>query len=64
MILVTGAGGKTGRAVISALVALRQPVRALVHREGNVPVVECAESESSTRNCQNPAVNRKNRNSK
>ena len=40
MILVTGAGGKTGRAVISALVALRQPVRALVHREGNVPAVE------------------------
>ena len=40
MILVTGAGGKTGRAVISALVALGQPVRALVHREGNVPVVE------------------------
>ena len=40
MILVTGAGGKTGRAVISALVALRQPVRALVHREVNVAAVE------------------------
>jgi uncharacterized protein YbjT (DUF2867 family) len=30
MILVTGAGGKTGRAVIKALVARRAPVRALV----------------------------------
>lgn len=31
MILVTGAGGKTGRAVIAALVARRQDVRAWVH---------------------------------
>src|ERR1700730_13008436 len=30
MILVTGAGGKTGRAVIKALVALGAPVRAFV----------------------------------
>jgi len=40
MILVTGAAGKTGRAIISGLVALGQPVRALVHREVNVPAVE------------------------
>ena len=33
MILVTGAGGKTGRAVIRALVAGDQPVRALVFRQ-------------------------------
>lgn len=33
MILVTGAAGKTGRAVISALVAKGLSVRALIHRE-------------------------------
>jgi uncharacterized protein YbjT (DUF2867 family) len=33
MILVTGAAGKTGRAVIRALVGLGSPVRAFVHRE-------------------------------
>jgi NAD(P)H dehydrogenase (quinone) len=33
MILVTGAGGKTGRAVVAALVAQSAAVRALVHRE-------------------------------
>lgn len=38
MILVTGASGKTGRAVISALAGRGQPVRALVHR------VECVEA--------------------
>jgi NAD(P)H dehydrogenase (quinone) len=32
MILVTGAAGKTGRAVIRALRARAQPVRALIHR--------------------------------
>ena len=49
MILVTGAGGKTGRAVISALVALGQPVRALVHREGNVPALESLGGEAGRR---------------
>jgi NAD(P)H dehydrogenase (quinone) len=33
MILVTGAGGKTGNAVIKALVALGESVHAFVHRE-------------------------------
>src|SRR4030067_3563326 len=32
MILITGAGGKTGRAVIRALVSKGEPGRALVHR--------------------------------
>lgn len=32
MILVTGAAGKTGRAVIQALIAREQAVRALVRR--------------------------------
>jgi len=40
MILVTGAAGKTGRAVISALVRKKQSVRALVHREEQVHQVE------------------------
>jgi uncharacterized protein YbjT (DUF2867 family) len=40
MILVTGAGGKTGRAVISALAKKKQLVRALVHREEQVHRVE------------------------
>jgi NAD(P)H dehydrogenase (quinone) len=40
VILVTGAAGKTGRAVISALVRKKQPVRALVHREEQVHRVE------------------------
>jgi len=40
MILVTGAAGKTGRAVMSALARKKQPVRALVHREDQVPLVE------------------------
>lgn len=34
MILVTGAAGQTGRAVITALHARNLPVRALVHRDG------------------------------
>ena len=33
MILITGAGGKTGKAVAQALVARGEPVRALVHRD-------------------------------
>jgi NAD(P)H dehydrogenase (quinone) len=40
MILVTGAAGKTGQAVIRALVARGASVRALVHRPGQVSVVE------------------------
>lgn len=40
MILVTGAGGKTGRAVISALVKRNHSVRALVHREDQVALVK------------------------
>jgi NAD(P)H dehydrogenase (quinone) len=40
MILVTGASGKTGRAVISSLVSRGCSVRALVHRESQVPSVE------------------------
>jgi len=40
MILVTGAAGKTGRAVISALVRKKQSVRALVYREEQVRQVE------------------------
>lgn len=40
MILITGAAGKTGRAVISALVARKQAVRALVHRDEQVQIVK------------------------
>jgi uncharacterized protein YbjT (DUF2867 family) len=39
MILVTGAAGKTGRAVIKALVAKDHDVRALVHREDQAQLV-------------------------
>lgn len=37
MILVTGAAGKTGRAVVRALVAGGEPVRALIHHPGRSP---------------------------
>lgn len=40
MILVSGAAGKTGRAVITALVARGQAVRALVHRDEQTQAVE------------------------
>lgn len=40
MILVTGAAGKTGRAVIRALAAKGKTVRALVHRPEQVRLVE------------------------
>jgi NAD(P)H dehydrogenase (quinone) len=40
VILVTGAAGKTGQAVIGALAARGAPVRALVHRPEQAPVVE------------------------
>lgn len=40
MILVTGAAGKTGRAVIRALAAKGESVRALVHRPEQIRLVE------------------------
>jgi NAD(P)H dehydrogenase (quinone) len=40
MILVTGAAGKTGRAIVRALVAREQIVRALVHRNEQAQLVE------------------------
>lgn len=40
MILVTGAAGKTGRAIIAALVTRGASVRALVHRPEKVSLVE------------------------
>jgi len=40
MILVTGAGGKTGKAVVKALAARGETVRAFVHREGLVQSVK------------------------
>jgi uncharacterized protein YbjT (DUF2867 family) len=42
MILVTGAAGKTGRAVIRALAGRAQPVRALVRREAQADAVRAA----------------------
>ncbi|MEN8173786.1 MAG: NmrA family NAD(P)-binding protein, partial [Chloroflexota bacterium] len=40
MILVTGAAGKTGRAVIQALIELKQPVRAFIFRPDQKPLLE------------------------
>jgi uncharacterized protein YbjT (DUF2867 family) len=40
VILVTGAAGKTGQAVIKALIARRQPVRALVRRDEQTQIVK------------------------
>ena len=40
MILVTGAGGKTGRAIIRALIARGANVRALVHRPEQIQAVQ------------------------
>lgn len=40
MILVTGAAGKTGRAVVRALITAGEEVRALVHRPDQVRLVE------------------------
>src|SRR5512137_1182733 len=39
MILITGAGGKTGRAVVRALADRREPMRALLHRPEHVPAL-------------------------
>ncbi len=47
MILVTGAAGKTGRAVIAALVAKGQPVRALVHRDEQIGLVRSLGAEEA-----------------
>ncbi|MBC8509014.1 MAG: NmrA family NAD(P)-binding protein [Anaerolineales bacterium] len=40
MILITGAAGKTGKAVIQALVAKGESVRALVYREEHIPTLK------------------------
>ena len=47
MILVTGAAGKTGQAVIKALVARRQPVRALVRRDEQTQIVKSLGAEEA-----------------
>jgi uncharacterized protein YbjT (DUF2867 family) len=39
MLLVTGAAGKTGRAVIEALVTAGEEIRSLVYRQGHVQIV-------------------------
>ena len=39
-ILITGAAGKTGQAAIKALVARRQPVRALVRRDEQIQIAK------------------------
>ncbi len=39
MILVTGAGGKTGQAIIKKLVRSNIPIRALIHRVEQVPLL-------------------------
>ena len=48
MILVTGAAGKTGQAVIKALVARRQPVRALVRRDEQTQIVKSLGAKEAT----------------
>jgi uncharacterized protein YbjT (DUF2867 family) len=40
MILVTGANGKTGRAIIRALLSKGESIRALVHRPGQIQEIE------------------------
>lgn len=40
MILVTCAGGKTGKAIVSALIAAGQPVRAMIRQSGSVAAIE------------------------
>jgi NAD(P)H dehydrogenase (quinone) len=47
MILVTGAAGKTGTAIIRALVARRQSVRALVHRREQVETTKSIGAEET-----------------
>ncbi len=56
MILVTGAAGKTGRAVIQALAKKHQPVRALVRRpEQGSSVMSAGATEISVGDLRNPA---------
>lgn len=43
MILVTGAGGKTGRAIVEALAAQDEPVRAWVRRPHQVEGIPCTD---------------------
>jgi uncharacterized protein YbjT (DUF2867 family) len=40
MILVTGAAGKTGQAIIRALLKSKKPIRALVHKENQIQLVQ------------------------
>jgi NAD(P)H dehydrogenase (quinone) len=40
MILITGAGGKTGQAIIRVLASGSEPVRALVHHAEQIPLLE------------------------
>jgi len=40
MILVIGAAGKTGRAVLRALAGRREPIRALIHRPDHAPSLQ------------------------
>jgi NAD(P)H dehydrogenase (quinone) len=47
VILVTGAAGKTGQAVIKALVARRQPVRALARRDEQTQIVKSLGAEEA-----------------
>jgi uncharacterized protein YbjT (DUF2867 family) len=47
VILVTGAAGKTGQAVIKALVARRQPVRVLVRRDEQTQIVKSLGAEEA-----------------
>jgi len=47
VILVTGAAGKTGQAVIKGLVARRQPVRALVRRDEQTQIVKSLGAEEA-----------------
>ncbi|MBU1751683.1 MAG: NmrA family NAD(P)-binding protein [Chloroflexi bacterium] len=59
MILITGAAGKTGRAVIQALAARGEEVRALVHRpEQTRPVTELGAHEVVVGDMRHPATMR------
>jgi uncharacterized protein YbjT (DUF2867 family) len=40
MILVTGAAGKTGQAIIRALLKSKKPIRALVHKDNQIQLVQ------------------------
>jgi uncharacterized protein YbjT (DUF2867 family) len=56
MILVTCAGGKTGKAIVSALVAADLPVRAMVRQAGSISLLEgLGATETVIGNLENPA---------